>query len=301
MSVAELSSRPAIRCRLIEAVDVPAVVRLLEAPFPDRSADYWNRGFAHLSERDLPQGVPRFGYVLERSGELIAVLLTIYSTISDGSSTSLRCNLSTWYVLPEYRALSTILDGLAMRDRSVTYINISAAPHTVAMHEARGFRCYCRGQMLVLAALSLPRWRQRVHRIEEKDDVDVPEHLRDLVRDHRRYGCTCLLCHDGSRTEVVILRRVSLKLRRRWIQLPRLPAFQVVYGPVGKDLSRWLGAIGRYLLLNGGSPFLLFGVNERLAGVVGYHLRNSGRRYVRGSAPVSVGDLSYTEVTVFGP
>lgn len=304
MNGAKLSSCPTIRCRLIESADIAAIIRLLAAPFPYRPADYWKRGFERLSKRELPNGVPRFGYVLEREGELVGVLLTIYrasSIKSIESSTSLLCNLSTWYVLPQYRTLSTVLDGQAMRDKSITYINLSPDPHTIAIHEARGFRCYCRSQMMVIPALCLPRRHRSVRRIEGNDDIDVPAHLRELVRDHRDYGCVCLLCREGSRTEVVILQRLSLKLSRRWTWLPRLPAVQLVYGPAGADLSQWLGAIGRYLLLRKALPFLLLDVNERISGAVGLYLDAWRPRYARGPTPVAVGDLSYTEITIFGP
>lgn len=297
----ERSGNPRIRCRQIEPADLASVVSLLHAAFPERSAAYWERGLARLAARELPPGVPRFGYVLDRDGELVGVLLTIYAAVSDGAGTHLRCNLSSWYVAPEIRALGTLLDGQAMRDRSVTYLNVSPAPHTIGMHEARGFRRFCRGQMLAVPALGRPRRGASVRALGPTEDVDLPEPPRALVRDHAGYGCLCLLCRDGAGSHVVILQRLSLKLSRRHTWLPRLPALQMVYGPAASELPRWLGAIGRHLLLRGEPPFLLLDVDARPPGIVGRHLDGWRPRYARGPHPVPVGDLSYTEITVFGP
>lgn len=297
----ERSKTQRIRCRQIEPADIAVVVRLLHTGFPDRTLAYWERGLGRLAARESPPGVPRFGYVLDRDGELVGVLLTIYAVVSGGAGTHLRCNLSSWYVAPEFRTLGTVLDGQAMRDKSVTYLNVSPAPHTLAMHEARGFRRSCRGQMLVVPALGRPRRGASVHALGSTEEVDLPEPMRELVRDHASYGCLCLLCRDETGSQVVILQRLSLKLSRRHLWLPRLPALQMVYGPAASELPRWLGAVGRYLLLRGRPLVLLLDVDARLPGVVGRYLDGWRPRYARGPNPVPVGDLSYTEITVFGP
>ena len=299
--VTGLSPHPRVRCRPIEPTDLAALTDLLCVAFPDRSRAYWERGLARLTARSLPAGVPRFGYVLDHEGELVGVVLTIYSVVSDGTATHLRCNLSSWYVAPRFRIFGTVLDGQAMRDKSVTYLNVSPAPGTIAMHVARGFRRSTAGQMLVVPALGALRRGVHVRALVPGDDARLPEPLRSLVRDHAAFGCLCLLCDDATARQVVILQRLTLKLSRRHTWLPRLPALQMVYGPPADALPRWLGAIGRHLLLRGERPFLLLDVDERLPGAVGRHLDGWRPRYSRGPHPVPVGDLSYTEITVFGP
>ncbi len=269
--------------------------------FPDRSRAYWEQGLTRLATRSLPSGVPRFGYVLDRDGELVGVVLTIYSVVSDGTATHLRCNLSSWYVAPQLRIYGTVLDGQAMRDRSVTYLNVSPAPGTIAIHVARGFRRTTQGQMLVVPALSGAGRGVRVRTLGPGEDADMPDPVRTIVRDHAGFGCLCLRCDDGPASHVVILQRLTLKLSRRPTWLPRLPALQMIYGPPVIELPRWLGAIGRHLLLRGERPFLLLDVDARLPGVVGRHLDGWRPRFSRGPNPVRVGDLSYTEITVFGP
>ena len=51
-----------------------------------------------------------------------------------------RCNLSSWYVEPSFRAYAPLLVSQALRHKHVTYLNVSPAPHTLPIIEAQGFR-----------------------------------------------------------------------------------------------------------------------------------------------------------------
>ncbi|MDP4025263.1 hypothetical protein Q8W71_21775 [Methylobacterium sp. NEAU 140] len=292
--------RPKVRCRLIEPADIPAVVALLVESVAYRPASYWQHGFDRLSDRSLPEGVPRFGYVLDHDGALVGVLLTIYSAVPDDPDARLRCNLSSWYVKAAYRGLGTVMDSLAMRDRSVTYTNLSPAAPTIAMHEARGFRRYCGGQMLVVPALCRPGRGQAVRSLTWSGDPGIPDALRTLVQDHLGYGCLCLLCTEAGQARVVILQPMPLKVIRGVSWLPRLPVLQMVYAPPVAELARWLGAIGRHLLRRG-RPFLLLDTDAPLKNVVGRHVAGWRPRYARGPETVPVNDLTYSEFVIFGP
>jgi len=57
------------------------------------------------------------------------VLLLIASEAVDDVR---RCNVSRWYVEPEYRVYGTLLVRRALRHRDVTYINVSPAPAAAA-------------------------------------------------------------------------------------------------------------------------------------------------------------------------
>jgi hypothetical protein len=66
-----------------------------------------------MSLREVPEGFPRFGYMLDHEGTPIGVLLLIYTARDDGGGTSIRCNLSSWFVKPAYRNYAPMLTKVA--------------------------------------------------------------------------------------------------------------------------------------------------------------------------------------------
>jgi hypothetical protein len=91
-----------IRCREIGAADLDAVAELLTRGFAGRSHDYWMSGLKRQGAREMPEGYPRFGYLLDHEGSPVGVLL-LYSAREEDGETVIRCNLSSWYVEPAFR------------------------------------------------------------------------------------------------------------------------------------------------------------------------------------------------------
>ena len=148
-----VSPMPAIRCRQIDAGDVPAVADLLTRGFPYRSRQFWHRALDHLTRHEPPPDLPKYGYLLETGGTPVGAILMICSTMRVGATVAPRCNLSSWYVDPEYRAYAPLLVSQALRHKEVTYLNVSAAPHTWPIIEAQGFSRYSEGIFISLPAL----------------------------------------------------------------------------------------------------------------------------------------------------
>lgn len=294
------AARAKVRCRTIEDDDLDAVVRLLRVGFPDRSEAYWRTGLERHRSQPLPDDVPRYGYVLERDGAIVGVLLALYRTVTDEAGTHLRCNLSSWYVLPEFRALGTLLDGFAMRDRRVTYTNVSPAPQTWRMHEARGFKPVCSGQMLVMPLLAGFGRGRRVRAATPESLRLLPEPEARLVADHIAYGCIGLVCSEGDRAWAVLFQRRAIKLRPGETRWPRLPCLQLVYRSTALDLPTFLGAIGRHLLLRHAMPWFVLDAVGKLPGLAGHFFDGRAPKYARGPNPPATGDLTYTEVVLFG-
>jgi hypothetical protein len=146
--------RPKIRCREISRSDIDAVADLLTRGFVGRSRDYWMQGLRRQAEREVPQGYPRFGYMLDNEGAPAGVLLLLYSRRLSCGETSIHCNLSSWCVEPALRNYAPMLTKIAQRHREVTYFNISPAIWTWPIIEAQGFRRYCDGLFFSLPALS---------------------------------------------------------------------------------------------------------------------------------------------------
>jgi hypothetical protein len=156
-----------IRCREIGIADLDAVADLLARGFARRSRDYWINGLRRMSAREVPGGFPRFGYMLDHEGTAVGALLLIYTARDDGGGTSIRCNLSSWYVEAAFRSCAPMLTKVAQRHNHVTYVNISPAYWTWRTIEAQGFRAYCSGLFFSFPALSLPAKGMRVEVVQQ--------------------------------------------------------------------------------------------------------------------------------------
>lgn len=134
---------PPLRCRQIGEADIAAVAALLARGFHNRDRQFWLRAFARLTRREPPPGLPKYGYLLESGGVPVGALLVICSMVrAEGAAGAAvpRCNLSSWYVEPSFRAYAPLLVSQAQRHKHVTYLNVSPAPHTLPIIEAQGFR-----------------------------------------------------------------------------------------------------------------------------------------------------------------
>ena len=75
----------------------------------------------------------------------VGAILMICSALRAGGTLAPRCNLSSWYVEPAFRTYAPLLVSHALRHKDVTYLNVSAAPHTWPIIEAQGFSRYSEG------------------------------------------------------------------------------------------------------------------------------------------------------------
>ncbi len=119
-----------------------------------RSREYWMQGLRRQAAREVPNGYPRFGYMLDNDGMPVGVLLLLYTSRIDGGEVAIQCNLSSWYVDPAFRNYAPLLTKIAQRHKEVTYLNISPATWTWPIIEAQGFSSYCSGLFFSIPALS---------------------------------------------------------------------------------------------------------------------------------------------------
>ena len=73
-----------LRCREISEADLDAVADLLTRGFVGRSRDYWMAGLRRQAAREVPEGYPRFGYMLDSNGSPVGVLLLLYTRADRG-------------------------------------------------------------------------------------------------------------------------------------------------------------------------------------------------------------------------
>ena len=130
-----------VRCREISDADIEAIADLLTRGFVYRSREYWMQGLRRQAAREVPEGYPRFGYLLDNDGVAVGVLLLLYTSKIDGGAATVRCNLSSWYVDPAFRNYAPLLTSVAQRKKEVTYLNISPATWTWPIIEGKASLC----------------------------------------------------------------------------------------------------------------------------------------------------------------
>jgi hypothetical protein len=290
-----MTSPPKIRCRQIGPRDIDAVIELLMRGFPSRSRDHWMRGLDRHAERPVAEGLPRFGYILEADGAPVGVLLVLVTSACVGGETVARCNLSSWYVEPEFRSWAPLLMQVAVRLKNVTYVNVSPSKRTWPIIEALGFSSYCEGLFTALPALGPSVRGVRIRQVKPGDDsAQLPAPERDLLSAHAHYGWLSLVCStpDGGDHPFIF------QPFRLWRM--RLPGMRLIYCRDLGDFVRFAGPLGRYLLRHG-IPWVMLDSNGPVKGLVGIFQKAGGRKYFKGPDMPRLGDLAFTELALFGP
>lgn len=283
-----------VSCRQIGVDDLPAIVDLLSKGFPDRSRSYWVQGLRRLAAHTPPAGVPKFGYILVSESLPVGALLVIYSNCADGEANAIRCNVSSWFVLPEFRAYAPLLSLRATKTNAATHINVWPAEHTLSTIEAQGFSKATGG--LVAGVPALSRTANNVHISATAEEWQRSKFISDrelrLLADHEKFGCVCLWCETSSGGHPFVFRkRLSGSLR--------LPGAMLIYANCLDDLEEFGGPVGRFLAVRG-MPFVLAGSDRPLKWLLSRHFKEKLHIYFKGSNRPRGSDLSYTEVAMFG-
>lgn len=286
-----------IRCREIGVSDLDAIADLLARGFVRHSRDWWIAGLKRQFAREVPEGFPRFGYMLEYEGTPVGALLLIYIARSDDSGRSIRCNLSSWYVDPAYRACAPMLTKIAQRHEHVTYVNISPARWTWPTIEAQGFRAYCRGLFFSFPVLSRAEKGMRVEIVPRgADAIDCLSEIDNaILARHAAYGCLGIVCRTADdRAFPFVLQAMRIKERI----VP--PAMQLIYCCDVADYITCAGAIGRFLLRRGVVTVAL-DANGRIDDLVGFYRERDRRKFFKGPQRPRLADLSDSELVIYGP
>ena len=282
-----------LRCRQIGETDIPAIAALLARGFQKRNRQFWLRALEQLKRRNYPPSLPKYGYLMESGGRPVGALLLICATMRDKDAITTRCNLSSWYVEPKFRTYATLLVSQALQHKDVTYLNVSAAPHTWPIVEAQGFSRYCDGIFLAVPILSGLFGGEQVNVLDghERPEVAFDNFEQQILLQHAAFGCTSLWCVTSDRAYPFIF-------RPRMIEAI-IPSAQLVYCRDLADFGRFAGPIGRFLALRG-RVFVLVNSNGRIPGLVGKFFRDRMPKYFKGSQRPRLGDLAYTEIAVLG-
>jgi hypothetical protein len=285
------------RFREIQESDVEAIAELLTRGFGHRSRDYWTLGLRRQSTRSLPRDAPRYGYLMEDdAGKPVGCLLLIYSTKTIDGKATICCNVSSWYVDPEFRNYAALFASMTQKRKDVTYFNITPALSTWPILEAQGFQTYCRGLFFSVPALSRSARGMRIEIVtaDTAPIAGLPDDELAMLKRHAGYGCLSLVCRTAEKTVPFVF----FPLRKRRGIIP-LPALQLGFCHDVADYVRCAGAIGRHLLWRG-SPIVILDANGPVAGLTGVYSEARGRKYFKGPHQPRLGDLSNTELAIFG-
>jgi hypothetical protein len=284
---------PAIRCRQIGEADIAAVAKLLNRGFPNRSRSFWLDALRRLSGRESPSEMPKYGYLLETGAGPVGAILLIYSTMPSRDGAMTRCNLSSWYVEPAYRAYAALLASQALRHKDVTYLNVSAAPHTWPIIEALGFSRYCDGIFLAVPALKglFNRDPVKVFDATRQPAAAFDPLDQDILSRHAGHGCISLWCETAERAYPFVFRPRLVK--------NLMPCAQLIYCREVDDFVRFAGPIGRYLVRRA-KPLVIVDSNGAIPGLPGIYRRGSMAKYFKGPQRPRLGDLAYTEYAILG-
>jgi hypothetical protein len=284
---------PKIRTRLITDSDIEAVASLLSKGFKRRSRQYWLRALDRLAKHPTPTGFPKYGYLMEGDCAPVGVVLLIFSRVQRDGTFKVRCNVSSWYVEPAYRSFATFLVLHALSNKSVTYLNISPAPHVQRIIEAQGYLQYTRGQFVAFPALfRAPNCSEgTVLGVHASPDVPFEPFEQDLLLKHSEYGCISFWFRTIDRAYPFVF-------------LPRIvkgciPCAQLIYCRTVEDFVRFSKAIGWFLALRGRFPIIVDSSGP-IAGLRGRYFEGAAPKYFKGSEPPHLGDLAYTEAAMFG-
>src|SRR5580692_241157 len=289
-----LAAKP--RFREISETDIDAIADLLTRGFVHRPRQYWMRGLQRQGMRILPAGVPRYGYMLDNEGAPVGCLLLIYATKPHGGEIATFCNVSSWYVDPAFRNYASLLASTAQKRKDVTYFNVTPAAFTWPVIEAQGFQRYCAGLHLSIPSLSPAAGGMTIEPVtpDTGSIAGLPDAEREILKRHAEYGCLSLVCRTAEGPAPFIL--MNLRKRRGFIPTP---AMQLGYCRSVPDYVRCAGAIGRCLLRRG-KPVVIVDANGPIAGLTGAYREPRGRKYFKGPHRPGLGDLTDTELAIYG-
>lgn len=267
-----------VRCRQIAESDLDGLAGFLAHGFPRTHHDGWSRGIARLAALPPVEGMPRFGYVLESENAVVGVLLLI----SSERGGRIIANLSSWYVEPNWRTHSTLLVGMATKQKHVTYLNASPAPHTWRTLQAQGFHPFNFGRSAVFPAIGFGGGH-----ISEIVPGDLPE--RDLLRAHSALGCISLVCEKDG-----IVSPFVFKPRR--LDRPPVRMMELIYCRSTDDFARCGAALGRHILKRGALGMIIDG---KITGMPSHYAAGKEPRYYKGPEKPALNDLAFTEKVIF--
>lgn len=285
--------KPAVRSATPD--DFESICRLLDDGFDDDrlSRRDWSQlfGYGWMAEK------PSFGFVLSVGSQIVGFLGTIYSQRSlGGQASELVCNLTSWYVQPEYRGWGSFLLAAALRDKVTIYTSLTPGPETRAMLQRLGFATLEK-QRYFLPLLNGRIVRRRGLEFEHEPDKIrnfLDEANRRILDDHLPYNLLHLVVWEGGECTYLVLKR---RIIRAWGPV-RIPVSELLYCSDPKMLVRHFESIKLAVLVR--QRAFVFIANERFVPATVRSVRKA--RFDRYRSPRNLAlshlDLLYSELVL---
>lgn len=183
--------------------DEEGVVNLLENFYPG-VPNHWRKIFTPRNwvvEDDFP------GFVIVDQQKIVGFLGTLFSEHETPKGKVKICNLTTWYVEPEYRQHGLTLFLKVMKTPNVSWTNLTAAPHTYEWLSRSGFKTLNDRQVLILPLPKLfGRNRQKQITITDKfSKTDLQPNLHNIFHMHQNLHCKPILITHGNQQCLCLL------------------------------------------------------------------------------------------------
>ena len=210
-----LSIATGLQVRAAGSEDVDSICLLLHEGFGTDpvAPEQWRSLFNYkwLEEK------PNLGFVLTDGDAIVGFLGTIYATRRIDDKSLLVCNLTSWYVRPEYKGWGLLLMEAAVRDARIGYTALSPAPVTREILKLMGFQAIDAGTVLFAPFLHINTLRRPAPTITfdlERIAGLLNDAERQILHDHLPYDCLHAVISDGGETCYVIAKRRRRRLHR---------------------------------------------------------------------------------------
>jgi acetoacetyl-CoA synthetase len=249
--------------RPARATDIERLCVFLHRGFGKRIAAAWRPLFEYkwLDEK------PNLGFMLTTGAEIRGFIGTVYARRLIQGKTALVCNLSSFYVHPDYRGWSFALFEHTLRDETVCYTSFTPSPTVTRMCEALGFSYIDRNKIIlppVLNAITLRGPGPQIISDPEQVRALLDGEQRQIFDDHAPYDCLQLVLQSGSE-------RAHLVAKRR--KIGRFPVSDLLYCSAPSLVARHLERVKLAIIWRQRSVALtaeagLFGALRPLGGVI---------------------------------
>jgi hypothetical protein len=255
-------------------------------------ANFFLSLFEKLRRHDTPPGYPKYGYLLHNGARIVGSVLLIFSRIEEADRSFIRCHVTSWFIEPEYRPLAALFYARGLKNKEVSYINVSARSWTIPIIESQGFRKYSKGQFVTTTLLNAFMAPGEADAIAVDGAISVQgqcsEFERRVVADHGRYGCIIVWCVSGGHAYPFVFHERAFK--------GFIPGVQLVYCRNIDTFVRFARPLSRFLLARG-KLLVRIDANDPIEGLIGKYLDDMEPRFFKG-APPRLGDLAYTQTVM---
>jgi hypothetical protein len=218
--------------------------------------------------------MPKYGYLIEGADAPVGAILLISLSIQEGDKLAPRCNLSSWFVEPEFRIHVSPLISQATRRQDVTYFNISPPNQTLSVVEAHGFTRYSNGRFVVRIFPSVRRCAPvQIVASDVHPNASFEPFERDLVLAHAGYGCLSVWCVTSERAYPFLF---FPRLAKRFI-----PCAQLIYCCHIENFIQFAQPICSYLAMQG-KLFVLIHSKGPIRGLADRYRGGVAPKYFKG-------------------